>query len=344
MGFDKVMLTAITVTMDYTLKIFGYFDEMTGKYTEPLGEFDTDEYKTASKQLLIDLSSHYEDSNQRIADALEPINEVKTEDIKVSINTKIDEKVIMKNNINIKVIGKDLGEYEVNDFSVGASPFVYSDIFKYSKRDQNDNVELNSIIDFLSDEHKSYLTPKLKSLLEHDRYKNARPFDDVSSTSPKKPLDNAFLDGTHTGDKMIKVTLLNDKTIEFDKPVKIIDVAKKIAISLGKDCAGALINDEIVLSNDSIISENVKLEIITSKHILFEKIVNNTGAQILSCAINKIYKNSKFNKVRFNEDGSFGVLFDTGLPLKSEEMQEIERVANELISKKMDFIPQENIK
>lgn len=178
----------------------------------------------------------FKDEKQRIADSLEATNtftltkdfvqpvfiklqvgeNAKVGNTEISVRTKVtgSNDADFSETINLNVLNQTLDMSEKDNFQLGAAPFVWSDIFKYAKRDENGHVDVNNLMGFLSDDHKKYLEPKLKSLVEHgqkffwswasnessfkDRYVNAVPYDDLDETDPTK-LDNAFLDGAHTG-------------------------------------------------------------------------------------------------------------------------------------------------
>ncbi|QBQ07433.1 threonyl-tRNA synthetase [Spiroplasma gladiatoris] len=136
----------------------------------------------------------------------------------------------------------------------------------------------------------------------------------------------------------MKITLLDGHIKEYKEPKSVVEIAGDIAMSLKKKCLGALVNEEVVLTNHTIIDSDCKMEIITEKHDLYKSITNYTAKIILMFALKTIYPNAEIVPQIDDLDlDEFSLFFNLPQGLKFEELKSVEELANKIISEKTEF-------
>lgn len=133
---------------------------------------------------------------------------------------------------------------------------------------------------------------------------------------------------------MIKISLKDGKDIEIEKGSKVIDVAKKLSISLSKKALGAVVNGKVV-ELDYEINEDCKLEILTFEDEEGKKILRHTASHILAQAIKRLYPEVKL---------AIGPAIDSGFYYDVDAEFSFTPELIEKVEKKMNEIIKENIK
>ncbi|ASZ08934.1 threonine--tRNA ligase [Mesoplasma chauliocola] len=139
----------------------------------------------------------------------------------------------------------------------------------------------------------------------------------------------------------MKIKLLDGSIKEFDQAMNIKSIAEAIAISLKKATIAAKVNGRYV-SVDHVIEKDSTLELITSRHDDFYKVVNYTAAFVTGVAISELYKDVKLAKVLYKEDElEYGITFEVSPRIGLEELQAIQNKVNQII--KNDSILVKNV-
>ncbi|AUB31301.1 threonine--tRNA ligase [Spiroplasma floricola] len=136
----------------------------------------------------------------------------------------------------------------------------------------------------------------------------------------------------------MKIKLLDGKIMSFDIPKTVIEIAQEISISLGKKCVGAIINGKEVVPSKATIDKDCKLELITERHELFNSVVNYTAKIITGFALKTLFpQGSLYPESEGYDKSEFFVYYDLPTKLTLEDLKEAEKLANDLISKKIEL-------
>lgn len=136
----------------------------------------------------------------------------------------------------------------------------------------------------------------------------------------------------------MKITLLNGQIKGYDSPMSVLDIAADIAVSMKKKCLGAIINNEKIMPNGTIIDKDCKLELITERHALYRSIINYTAKIIVSAALKKVFPDGEI--INYNDnlnDFEFSSYFNRSEGIKFEDLKKIEATANEFIKEGIIF-------
>ena len=137
----------------------------------------------------------------------------------------------------------------------------------------------------------------------------------------------------------MKITLLDGQVKSYSEPKTVLEIANDIAISLGKKCLGALINDKEVVPAQAKIKRDCKLEIITERHELFEQVVNYTAKLATSLALKFCFpKGSAVPQDEKSSEYEFYAFFDYPEGLKLEDLKRVEDKVNEIIKDSPEII------
>ncbi|MDF2674229.1 MAG: thrS, partial [Clostridiales bacterium] len=91
---------------------------------------------------------------------------------------------------------------------------------------------------------------------------------------------------------MINIKLKDGKILEFEQPVKVEEVAKKISMGLYKNALAGKINGEVV-DLMTVIDKDANLEILTSDDEGGIHALRHTASHILAQAVKRLYPNVK---------------------------------------------------
>jgi threonyl-tRNA synthetase len=126
----------------------------------------------------------------------------------------------------------------------------------------------------------------------------------------------------------MKITLADETVKEFDGAMTVSEIAKSIAISLGKQTIAAKINDNILIPASSVVKKDCRIEFITVKNKLEKQIAAYTAGLLTHDALRLNFDLSAV-LVEAKEDGSFYILIDTDRSFNKDDLEKIEKVANE---------------
>jgi threonyl-tRNA synthetase len=132
---------------------------------------------------------------------------------------------------------------------------------------------------------------------------------------------------------MIKITLKDGKVLEFEQPVKVEDVAKKISMGLYKNALAGKLNGEVVDLMTEI-DKDSNLEILTFEDEGGKHALRHTASHILAQAVKRLYPNVKLAIGPSIESG-FYYDIDADFSITPEMLVDIE--------KEMDKIVKENL-
>lgn len=128
---------------------------------------------------------------------------------------------------------------------------------------------------------------------------------------------------------MINITLKDGKILEFDQPLKVEEVAKKISMGLYKNALAGKINGEVV-DLMSIIDKDVNLEILTSDDEGGIHALRHTASHILAQAVKRLYPNVKL-AIGPAIDTGFYYDFDADFSITPEMLVDIEKEMEKIV-------------
>lgn len=139
---------------------------------------------------------------------------------------------------------------------------------------------------------------------------------------------------------MIKITFPDGNSKEYERGIKVIEVAKDISVSLAKKTVAAYVNDNLVDILYSI-TEDSKLQLITTSDKESYEILNHSTAHLLAQAIKNLYPEAKFGVGPAIEDG-FYYDIDINKTISEDDLQTIEQEMKNIV-KNGDTIVQSEI-
>ncbi|AIL32520.1 threonine--tRNA ligase [Basilea psittacipulmonis] len=135
---------------------------------------------------------------------------------------------------------------------------------------------------------------------------------------------------------MIQITLPDGSKREYDKPVSVADVAHDIAPSLAKVAlAGKVVltnQEEKLVDTSYLITEHVKLSIITGKDPEGLDLIRHSTAHLLAYAVKELFPDAQVTIGPVIENG-FYYDFSYKRPFTPEDLQKIEKKMQELAKK-----------
>ena len=134
---------------------------------------------------------------------------------------------------------------------------------------------------------------------------------------------------------IFKITFPDGNKKEFDKPTKIIDIAKSISPSLAKKCVGAVVND-IVVDLVSEVSFDSDLRLLTAEDKESFSILNHSAAHIMAQAVQRLFPNAKFAVGPAIEEG-FYYDIDANNEISVDDLPRIEKEMKRIISETSNF-------
>ena len=134
---------------------------------------------------------------------------------------------------------------------------------------------------------------------------------------------------------MMKISFPDGSSKEFEKGIKVYDVAKSISEGLARNALGAMLNDEVLGINDPI-NCDAEVKILTFEDKEGKKIFWHTSAHVLAHAIMNLWPETKFaigpaidNGFYYDIDLEHKIVPED-LPKIEEEMQKIVKDAHEV--------------
>ncbi|GFR36502.1 threonine--tRNA ligase [Thermobrachium celere] len=128
---------------------------------------------------------------------------------------------------------------------------------------------------------------------------------------------------------MIKVTLKDGKVLEFEGPVKVEEVAKKIGMGLYKAALAAKVDGEVVDLMKTI-DRDCSVEILTFDDEDGRWALRHTASHILAQAVKRLYPNVKL-AIGPAIDNGFYYDFDADFPISPDMLSEIEKEMEKII-------------
>ncbi|MBZ4663386.1 MAG: thrS [Caloramator sp.] len=128
---------------------------------------------------------------------------------------------------------------------------------------------------------------------------------------------------------MIKVTLKDGKVLEFEHPVKVEEVAKKIGMGLYKAALAAKVDGEVVDLMKTIDKDAV-VEILTFDDADGRWALRHTASHILAQAVKRLYPNVKL-AIGPAIDNGFYYDFDADFAITPDMLAEIEKEMQKII-------------
>ena len=132
----------------------------------------------------------------------------------------------------------------------------------------------------------------------------------------------------------MKVTLKDGSSMEFEKGISVLDIAKEISEGLARAACAGKVNGEVVDLRTEV-NEDCALEILTFRDDEGKKVFRHTASHVMAQAVKRLYPDTKLAIGPAIDDG-FYYDFDRATAFSSEELADIE--------KEMKKIVKENIK
>ncbi len=138
---------------------------------------------------------------------------------------------------------------------------------------------------------------------------------------------------------MIKITFPDGNIKEYNKGIKVIEIAKDISISLAKKVVAGSINDTLV-DILYVINEDATFKLITLDDEVAIDILNHSTAHLLAQAIKNLYPEAKFGVGPSIENG-FYYDFDIDTQLSEADLNEIEQEMKKIVKSGVNIVREE---
>ncbi|MEM3373629.1 MAG: threonine--tRNA ligase [Candidatus Woesearchaeota archaeon] len=139
--------------------------------------------------------------------------------------------------------------------------------------------------------------------------------------------------------KKIKIELPDGSKLEFDNFVNGYDIAKKIGERLARDALAIEVNG-VVKDLKTLITEDSKIRILTSKDLEGKKALWHTAEHILQQAVLNLYPDVKLAMGPATDEG-FYFDFDSERRFSEEDFKKIEEEMERIIKKDLEIIRKE---
>lgn len=127
---------------------------------------------------------------------------------------------------------------------------------------------------------------------------------------------------------MIKITLKDGSSKEYENKITVLDVAKDISEGLARNACAGLLNDQVVDLRHEI-TEDSELSILTFDSDEGKKAFRHTASHILAQAVKRLYPEAKLAIGPATDEG-FYYDFDRE-PFTADELQEIEKEMKKIV-------------
>jgi threonyl-tRNA synthetase len=135
---------------------------------------------------------------------------------------------------------------------------------------------------------------------------------------------------------MIKVTFLDGSIREFEKGIKVEDIAKALSVSLAKKVVCALVDGEFVELNRSI-QQDISLELIMKEDKRALEIFNHSCAHLLANAVKTIYPHALFGVGPAIDEGFYYDIDLGDVKLTDEDLVTIEKTMLKLANQNLEI-------
>lgn len=132
----------------------------------------------------------------------------------------------------------------------------------------------------------------------------------------------------------MKIYLPDNSELEFDGPVKVMDIAGKISEGLKRNALGAVVNGEI-LGMGELVEKDAHVKIVTFDDIEGKKIFWHTSSHLMAYAIKELWPETKF-AIGPAIDNGFYYDIDLEERITPEDLQKIEDKMAEIVKKAYD--------
>lgn len=132
----------------------------------------------------------------------------------------------------------------------------------------------------------------------------------------------------------MKIYLPDNSELEFDGPVKVMDIAGKISEGLKRNALGAVVNGEI-LGMGELVEKDAHVKIVTFDDIEGKKIFWHTSSHLMAYAIKELWTETKF-AIGPAIDNGFYYDIDLEERITPEDLQKIEEKMAEIVKKAYD--------
>lgn len=134
---------------------------------------------------------------------------------------------------------------------------------------------------------------------------------------------------------MVKVTLKDGKVLEFEKGIKVSEIAFNISPSLRKKALGAKINGERA-ELMAVVNEDCNLEILTFEDEDGRWVLRHTASHILAQAVKRLYPDVKLAIGPAIENG-FYYDFDADFSFTPEMLSKIEKEMEKIVKENLEL-------
>jgi len=135
---------------------------------------------------------------------------------------------------------------------------------------------------------------------------------------------------------MIKATFLDGSVREFEKGIKVEDIAKALSLSLAKKVVTALVDGTFIELNRSI-HKDITLELITKDDKRAIEIFNHSTAHLLANAVKTIYPHALFGVGPSIEEGFYYDIDLGDVKLTDEDLVAIEKMMMKLSNQNLEI-------
>lgn len=132
----------------------------------------------------------------------------------------------------------------------------------------------------------------------------------------------------------MKIYLPDNSELEFDGPVKVMDIAGKISEGLKRNALGAIVDGE-VLGMGELVEKDAHVKIVTFDDIEGKKIFWHTSSHLMAYAIKELWTETKF-AIGPAIDNGFYYDIDLEERITPEDLQKIEEKMAEIVKKAYD--------
>lgn len=122
---------------------------------------------------------------------------------------------------------------------------------------------------------------------------------------------------------MIKVTFPDGSVHEFEKGVKILDIAISISEGFARNVLGAVVNDEIIKGLNEILKEDCVVKFVKFEDKEGKEIFWHTSSHVMALAIQRLFPDTKFG-IGPSIDNGFYYDLDSEHKFTPEDLEKIE--------------------
>lgn len=141
----------------------------------------------------------------------------------------------------------------------------------------------------------------------------------------------------------MKITLKDGSIKEFENNLEVIEIAKKLSLSLAKNVIAAKVDDNLVDSN-YVVKKDSKLELITKDMPEALEILNHSTAHLLAQAVKRLYPKALLTIGPTIEEGFYYDIDFGDDKIVEEDLKEIKKMMLKISNENLDIIREEKSK